>query len=333
MEPVKTVLVGFGWWGRKMAGLIGSRSERLRLVGVVEPRAAEARDALGPTGIEVFETLSAVPPESYEAVILATPHNLHDAQIAEAVAANKHVFCEKPLSLTRDGAVRAVRLCEEAGLVLGMGHERRFEPPVAELLEHADAGRLGRLLQIEANFSHDKFVTMDQSNWRLHPDQAPAGGMTATGIHLTDLAIRLMGPARSVLATSEQLASSLPSGDTMSAYVRFREGGTAYISATLTTPFVSRFAAFGTDGWIDIRDRAHVEAPDGWIVTTGWKGQPIESREVGKAEPVLANLDAFADAVRGRAPYPITGDQMIDNIALLEAIVSSCRSGTPEAVA
>ena len=65
-----------------------------------------------------------------------------------------------------------------------------------------------------------------------------------------------------------------------------RKAGTAYVPATLATPFVSRFAVFGTDGWIEVRDKAHVEAPDGWVVTEGWKNQPITVREVSPAEPV-----------------------------------------------
>jgi predicted dehydrogenase len=201
------------------------------------------------------------------------------------------------------------------------------------MLAAADSGELGTLLQIEANFSHDKFLSLDPSNWRLHAEQAPAGGMTATGIHLTDLAVRLLGAADTVLANSANLVSQLPSGDTMSAYVRFKSGATAYISATLATPFISRFAVFGSKGWVDVRDRAHVEAPDGWIVSTGRTGEAIRTDEVAKAEPVLANLEAFGRAVRGEAAYPITGEQMIDNISLLEAIVRSCRTGALERVA
>ncbi|TLU74373.1 Gfo/Idh/MocA family protein [Lichenicoccus roseus] len=333
MNPVNVALVGFGWWGRKMSSLIRSQSQALRLVAVVEPDIEAARNALAGTGIGVHAGLAEALGPEVEAVILATPHSLHEQQIAACVAAGKHVFCEKPLALTRAGAAEAVRRCREAGLVLGMGHERRFEPPIAALLAAADAGELGTLLQIEANFSHDKFLTLDASNWRLHADQAPAGGMTATGIHLTDLAVRLLGSPETVLATSRNLVSELPSGDTMSAYVRFRSGATAYISATLATPFVSRFAVFGSKGWVDVRDRAHVEAPDGWIVTTGRAGEAIRTEEVGRAEPVLANLEAFARAVRGEAAYPITGEQMIDNISLLESIVHSCRTGAIEAVA
>jgi predicted dehydrogenase len=116
----------------------------------------------------------------------------------------------------------------------------------------------------------------------------------------------------------------------MSAHIRFENGGSAYVSATLATPFISRFAIFGTLGWIEVRDKAHVEAPDGWIVTEGWKDKLITVSEVAPAEPVRDNLRAFARAVRGKEPYPISGEDMINNIALLEAIIRSARSGVVE---
>jgi predicted dehydrogenase len=214
-----------------------------------------------------------------------------------------------------------------------MGHERRFEPPVADLLAKAESGALGRIHQIEANFSHDKFLSLDRGNWRLKSDQAPAGGMTATGIHLLDLSVHLLGPAETVLCHCEQLSSDLPQGDTVAAYVKFRGGGTSYVSASLANPFMSRFTVYGSKGWIDIRDRAHVEAPAGWIVTSAMAGGPIETREVGPAEPVKDNLVAFARAVRGKATYPISGDDLVNNIALLEAVFRSAASGRLETVA
>ena len=167
------------------------------------------------------------------------------------------------------------------------------------MLAKADAGELGRIHQIEANFSHDKFLALDRDNWRLKADQAPAGGMTATGIHLLDLSVRLLGPAESVWCVCEQLSSDLPQGDTVAAYIKFRRGGTSYVSASLANPFVSRFAVFGSKGWIDIRDKAHVEAPEGWIVTSAKAGSPIATVEVRPAEPVKDNLVSFARAVRG----------------------------------
>jgi predicted dehydrogenase len=214
-----------------------------------------------------------------------------------------------------------------------MGHERRWEPPIADLLAKADAGDLGRIHQIESNFSHDKFVALDRNNWRLKADQAPAGGMTATGIHLLDLSVRLLGPAESVLCICEQLSSDLPQGDTVAAYVKFKGGGTSYVSASLANPFISRFAVYGSKGWIEVRDKAHVEAPDGWIVTSAMAGGPITVAEIGKAEPVKDNLVSFARAVRGAETYPVTSDHLVNNIALLEAVFKSALSGAIEKVA
>jgi len=156
---------------------------------------------------------------------------------------------------------------------------------------------------------------------------------TATGIHLLDLSVRLLGRAESVLCICEQLSSELPQGDTVAAYVKFAGGGTSYVSASLSNPFMSRFTVYGSKGWIDIRDKAHVEAPDGWIVTSAMAGGPIETVEIGKAEPVKDNLVSFARAVRGQETYPITADHLVDNIALLEAVFASSRSGQIERVA
>ncbi|MCB1487669.1 MAG: Gfo/Idh/MocA family oxidoreductase [Bauldia sp.] len=333
-EPVRIALVGLGWWGRKMLTVLQEAPEDIRVVRAVEPNVEAAQALCDENGVPLTaDYADALSDPDVEAVVLATPHSLHGAQIEAAVAAGKHVFCEKPLALTRAGAEKAVALCRDAGLVLGMGHERRFEPPVAELLARADSGELGRIQQIEANFSHDKFLSLDRGNWRLQGDQAPAGGMTATGIHLLDLSVRLLGAAESVWCVCEQLSSDLPQGDTVAAFVKFRDGGTSYVSASLANPFISRFAVFGSKGWIDIRDKAHVESPDGWVVTSAMAGGPITTVEVPPAEPVKDNLVAFARAVRGRQAYPITGEHLVNNIALLEAVFVSALSGKLEAVA
>ena len=333
-KPVGIALIGLGWWGKKMLNVLGAAPDDIRVVRAVEPSHNSVAALCAEKGVALSaDYADALADPAVEAVVLATPHLLHGEQIEAAVAAGKHVFCEKPLAFTKAGAEKAVGLCRDAGLVLGMGHERRWEPPVAGLLAKADAGDLGRIHQIEANFSHDKFLALDRDNWRLKAEQAPAGGMTATGIHLLDLSVRLLGPAESVWCVCERLSSDLPQGDTVAAYIKFRGGGTSYVSASLANPFMSRFTVYGSKGWIDIRDKAHVEAPDGWIVTSAMAGGPITTAEAPPAEPVKDNLVSFARAVRGRETYPITAQHLVDNIALLEAVFASAKSGKVETVA
>jgi predicted dehydrogenase len=332
--PVGIALIGMGWWGQKILNVLQAAPADIRVVRAVEPNIQTVKRECAQKGVPLSANYAdALNDPTVEAVVLATPHALHEAQIEAAVAAGKHVFCEKPLALTKAGAEKAVALCRDAGLVLGMGHERRWEPPIKEMLAKADAGELGRIHQIEANFSHDRFLSLDRGNWRLKADQAPAAGMTATGVHLLDLSVRLLGPAESVLCTCEQLSSDLPQGDTVAAYVKFRGGGTSYVSASLANPFMSRFTVYGAKGWIDIRDKAHVEAPAGWIVTSANAGGPIATAEIAPAEPVKDNLVSFARAVRGAETYPITAAQLVNNIALLEAVFASALSRKIEAVA
>jgi predicted dehydrogenase len=322
-QPVKVAMIGLGWWGRKMTAVLQKAKHEIEIVCAAEPSPAGAEFAEA-NGYKLYASdKQALAHPGVEAVILATPHSLHAEQIRRAVAMRKHIFCEKPLALTRKGAESAINACKKSKLVLGMGHERRWEPPVANLLAMARSGELGRIQQIEGNFSHDKFTTLDAKNWRLNKKEAPAGGMTATGIHLTDLATALLGPAKDLRASCERLSSKIPQGDTMSVHIRFKGGGTAYVSASLAMPFISRFAVFGSKGWIEIRDKAHVEAPAGWVVTSAMAGGPITVTELPPAEPVKDNLVAFARAVRGEAPYPITGRELMNNISILEAIIKS----------
>ena len=333
-NPVAVALVGLGWWGQKIATLMGD-APALALRRAVEPDARTAAAFAAQHSVPVTPDLeTALSDPGVEAVVLVTPHALHAEQIAAAAAAGKHVFCEKPLALTGAAAFAAVRDLSARGLVLGIGHERRFDPPVREMLARADAGDFGRLLQIEGQFSHDKLMHLPPDNWRLSAENAPAAGMTATGIHLLDLSVRLMGPARRVLATGGRLASDMPQGDTIAAHVVFEDGGSGHVAANLAMPFVSRLAVYGSKGWMEIRDKAHVEAPEGWVVTDSGKGGPIRTREVPPdTRPVLDNLVAFAAAIRGGAPYPVRGSEIVAATALLEAIGESAVSGAVTTVA
>lgn len=92
--------------------------------------------------------------------------------------------------------------------------------------------------------------------------------------------MRLLGPASEVAVTYERLVSELLDGDNMSAYVRFRGGGSADVSASLGHSFISHLAVFGSNGWIEVRHKADFESPDGWVVTKGLKGQPITVEQV-----------------------------------------------------
>ena len=327
--PVKVGLVGYGWWGKTIARQVAS-SSWLQLAAVAEVD-ANARSAMASdpvlAGVAICDSPEQLMQQGgLEAIILCTPHQQHAAQMVAAADAGLHIFCEKPLCLTLADAKRAVALCESKNLVLGIGHERRFEPEVIAMRQLIADGTLGEVLQIEANFSQDKFFALPKDNWRLSNTHAPVGPLTATGIHLVDLSIALLGPCESVWARLATLGSDFENGDTLGIMMGFPNGANAMISAILATPFEGRFAVYGSKGWLEIRDRTHPENPTGWDITTTLRGQAPQTRFAQPHPTVLANLEAFAKAVRQVAPYPVTTHEILANVAALEAIMTSVQS-------
>ena len=330
---LNVAVVGMGWWGKIIVPLI-AKSEKLKVAKVVEVNPTAVADFASEHRVEVVSDFSAVLADpTIQGVVLCTPHTQHTDQIVAAARAGKHIYCEKPLSMTRADVLRAVEAVNTAKVALAVGHERRFEPPIIELMKVVKSGELGIPLQVEANFSQDKFLSLPADNWRLSGKEAPAGPMTATGIHLLDLSVGIFGEADRVFASVKQLGSQLVNGDTLAILVSFKTGGHALISAILATPFEGRFAVYCNKGWIEVRDKTHPEAPEGWVLTKTLRGGVRTSVEYPPAGNVLANLEAFADAAEGRAPYPVPQAEMIANISALEAIFKSAKSGAPEKVA
>ena len=334
-EALRVAVIGYGWWGKTIVATLQS-SPLLKVEMVIEQEEVPrlAAQALGATQdftvSSMFEDAIANP--NVEAVVLCTPHKLHAAQIAAAAKAGKHVFCEKPLCLSFADAVQAVAACKAANVQLGIGHERRFEPAIIELRRRIANGDLGTILQIEGNFSQDKFFALPPDNWRLSKELAPCGPLSATGIHLVDLAIAILGPADNVLARLNTLASNFANGDTLAVMLSFKSGATALISAILATPFDGRFTVYGSKGWIEVRDRTHPENPTGWDISTVLSGKEKQTHYEAPHTIVRANLEAFANGVRGISPYPVTTAEMLANVAALESIMKSAESGQIEQI-
>src|SRR4051794_29109440 len=147
--PVTAALVGLGWWGCTIARLLAD-SAVIRPVLAVDPfdkGQAAARELGLPVTSDINDALARA---DIDAIILCTPHVHHCAQIGAAAARSKHVFCEKPLCITGDEVERAVAAVQAAGVILGVGHERRFEPPVQDVRRRIAAGELGVPLLLEA---------------------------------------------------------------------------------------------------------------------------------------------------------------------------------------
>jgi predicted dehydrogenase len=194
------------------------------------------------------------------------------------------------------------------------------------------SGEFGNPLMLEGNFNQDKFLKLPRDNWRLSKTLNPAGPLSATGIHMVDLSIALLGRPTRVWARLAQLGSDFENGDTLSITIGFASGATAMLGAVLATPFMGRLALLGSKGWMEIRDRSHPENSTGWDVTRVYRDEPPVTTFYTPHPAVRDNLEAFGRAALGEAPYPVTSDEMLANVRSFEAIQRSIKSGTIEII-
>jgi predicted dehydrogenase len=334
VSALKTAQVGLGWWGRQVTTALRG-SDRIEIVCGVdkaeEPRKIYQDENELPVHAD-YDRLLADP--SIEAVILTIPHRLHVEAVLQAAAAGKQVFCEKPLALNVEGARRMVDACDRAGIVLGVGHERRFEPAWEEIKRRVDSGELGTILHMEAHWSHDRWLDMAADNWRGSKEEAPAAGWTGMGVHLSDMMLSLAGQVVEVQAHVARRILSIPTGDVVSAHFRFADDTTAHIAALSATPDYARFAVFGSHAWVEARETQHVDPGGTTHLYARQRGDADQTRiDFEPANPVRAGYEHWADAIAGDVQYRFSNEERLGNIAVLEAVVSSAESGKPEAVA
>ena len=318
---INAAIIGLGWWGKNLVGAVQGKSGKLRFVHGVSKEIDAALPIAEANGFTLSDDLeTALADKRVEAVVLATPHSLHADQIVRVAAAGKPVFCEKPLSLKRADAERAVSACAKAGIPLGVGQNKRFWPSMVELRRVAASGVLGKVMHIEGHYSNEN-SGMHFSAWRDSPNESPGGGMTGTGIHLLDAFVSVGGAVSEVNARVITHRTGSDPRDAASVMFRFANNVSGYFGLVRASPIYWRVHVFGDEGSVEAIGETET------LVRT--RGGKVERREFPGVDSLLAEIDAFADAASGRAPYPITPAEMVNTIAAFEAIIRSMDTGAP----
>jgi len=182
---IRAAIAGLGRWGRNLVEAAADHP-RLKIVRAVEPDMTAAKEFCARHDLDLTADLDAVlADDTIGAVLLATPHSLHPAQVIACAAARKQIFCEKPLALTYADAARMFGACRAAGVILAVGHNRRFWPSIRALRETLASGQLGEILHVEGHNSNENSQKIT-SGWRLSPEESPGGGLTGAGLHVLD---------------------------------------------------------------------------------------------------------------------------------------------------
>jgi predicted dehydrogenase len=330
---IRIGIIGLGWWGKQIVTCL-AESPRFKVVAGCDVDHNMAAPFARQHGFDlVTDYKDLVRRDDLDAIAVVTPHLLHEEMATAALNAGKQVFCEKPLALNTASAERILAASAKQGGVLGIGHERRYEPALEEMRRLLTSGALGRVLHMDANVSHNNFRNMDPSNWRRDPRHAPAGAWTALGIHIGDLMVSLAGaPTRVIARTASQIFPP-PSEDFVGADVEFADGARGRITCLSTPPFYARFTLVGDQGWVEVQEGGNV---DKGLPSTFVFCKPDgtrESREYPPVNTVRMNFEAWADAIEGRAPYRFTPDQLLANIRIFDGVIrSAAKDGEPVAL-
>jgi predicted dehydrogenase len=315
---INAAIVGLGRWGRAIVEA-STNHERFKITRAVEPEIDSARDFCAAHHLELFDNLDAVLVDSnVDAVLLATPHSLHPAQVMACAAARKDVFCEKPLALRQADAARMFDACRIAGVTLAVGHNRRFWPAMSALRTVVASGKLGTTLHIEGHNSNENSNSV-LAGWRLSPEESPGGGLTGAGLHILDAFVSMLGSVCRVYAQVKSHQQGPPPLDTAIVTLDFVNGVTGTLATVRATPFYWRVHVFGTKGSAEVLDEVTLI-----LRTTGNKPKRIACPAINV---LRAELDTFVDAIEGKSSFPVPEAEVLATLSAFEAALQSIASG------
>ena len=321
-------IAGLGRWGKVLVDSVQGRSEKVRFTAAVVRDAARSASDAAARGMAVHTELAAVLRDpAIDGIVLATPHSQHGEQIEACARAGKPVFVEKPVTLTRASADRAIEAAQAAGIIVAAGFNRRFLTVVRDLKEMVDSGALGTVLHIETHFSGNVAGRYEPGHWRIAPGESPAGGLAGSGIHSIDTIIHLAGAITEVYAVSTKRVHAFDMDDTTMVTFKLASGAVAsLLTITATTP-TWRIVVYGTKGKAQVdgaADRRGTETLEVSMITGDRQSRTYASHDIERAE-----LEAFADAIAGRAAYTVTMPELLNGVAAFEAVPLSAARGTP----
>jgi len=333
---VRAAIVGLGRWGRSLVASVKGREEIRFVAGHTRSR-DKAQAFAKDHGVKLVDNFDAILSDGgIDAVVLATPHSQHAAQVKAAAAAGKHVFVEKPITLTRDSADDTVEAARQAGVVLQVGFTRRFHPAIGEVRTRLGAGRIGTLVAMVGQHTTSTGAFIPPDNWRADPEESPAGALTAVGVHLIDHMIEFAGRIETVHCVTRRHGAGL-ADDTTTILLRFAGGATGLIFCSVATATNFSFTVYGTKGLMEV-SRANLGrfrfVPGAERAPSGVVAAPAdEIVDYPDFDMLQAELVAFARAVGERKTDDAAIGDALHGMSVFDALVRSARTGEIEPVA
>jgi predicted dehydrogenase len=317
-QPLRAAVIGLGTMGRHHVR-VWDELPGVELVGVADPRqyaveaAKNGRRARG-----YAEARRLLAEEKPDVVSVAAPTSLHHRLTLAALRGGAHVLVEKPIAAERAEAEEMISLAQSCDRLLSVGHIERFNPAIVELRRRLSEGELGRIFQVSVE--------------RLGPFPErirDVGVVVDLAPHDLDVMRFLLGadPVRVYAETEQRIHTDHE--DLLVGVLKFANGAVGHLDINWLTPTKQRRLTVTGEGGMYVADYLSQELvfypnPSEGSVTAG----EAEPRHVERREPLVVELEAFAEAVRSGGPPPVDPREALVALQLARAMVEAANTGT-----
>ena len=330
---VRFGIVGFGLHAvkRMMPAFTASKKCRVTALARRDPaKAAEsARQYNIPYGFTSVEELCRHP--EVDVVFVTSPNSFHQADVLTAINAGKPVLCEKPMAMNAGECRKMVDAARGAKVLLGVAHVFRFEESTARFREILAAGKVGRPIFARSEFCFQANAGGGHPRkWMKDKSVAGGGPLFDIGVHCIDtLRFILQDEVERVSARAVMERPPSTIEESASLLLEFAGGTLANVSVSFNGEYRTPIELIGQHGGVRADDALTVERP---VIIETKRGTHVEVETVSNELSYIKQVDAFADAVEGKAQFPAPGEEGWQNQEILDAALRSIETGRTESV-
>ncbi len=181
---------------------------------------------------------------------------------------------------------------------------------------------LGKVLHVEAGYGSNAAFSRPPTHWRSHREEMPCGGLAPMALHVVDTLMWMLGPIERVCCLAKRQVSPVDIDDTCAALFEMANGATGFLSSLMAAPMESRLRLCGAKGALEARGN--------WseLTLTPLEAAQPQTRFAFTLDDTLAQeLAALEQAVARRADYPVSPEEALRNVAVMEAMLQSSLAG------
>jgi predicted dehydrogenase len=338
ISPLKIGLMGYGFAGQTFHAPVIAHCAGVALAAIATGQPERAR-ADFPESAIVADLDALIALDDVECVVIATPNDTHFDLARRVLTGGKHVLVDKPVTLSAAEARELAALAAAQGLVFAPFHNRRWDGDFLTVRALVASGELGRVTHFESHF--DRFRPQVRQRWR--EDAARGGGLLYDlGPHLIDQALALFGAPQTVTAFVHTRRDDATAPDYVHLVLGYA-GHDAVLHASALAAFSPRFVINGTRGGylkngLDTQEdqlKAGLRPGQPGFGAGNEAGRLHVLLSDGESERTLPTADgdyaglyrSLAASIREGAPFPVSPQDAIDVMTVIELAMHSAAEG------